>query len=736
VAQNAASGGRENAISGGRGARAIPAGLRKIIQGLLMGGIGTVLALALWLPGALDRFEAGTWDLRARLFAKPGKATSSVVTILLDQKSLEWGKKENGLSWPWPREVIGAIADFCGRAGAKALVLDVFYTEPSVYGVSDDQAFAAAIGKNARIVAAMNFGSEQSTDKTWPVDDSRPPLRIIGLQDWIREDHPRQLDFPLAEFPIPEVFKSANILANAYLAPDPVDGVHRRGPLFNTFDGRVVPSEALAAYAAGKPGPHTFSIRRGELALDDVRIPIDSEGRTILRYRGPSKSHKALTAAAIVQADVQIQNGEKSAVDMALLRDKYVFFGYSAPGLSELKPSPMNGQYPGVEVHATMLDNILSGDFMRPWPLAPTILLLLLLCIGAAMAASAASGAGVTAVIYVLFIPVAPALGLAAYALGFWLQMVALELGVVFSLVGSSLASYATEGQQKRYLKGAFRQYLSPTVIEELIAHPERLTLGGERRELTIFFSDVQGFTTISEALSPEDLTALLNEYLTAMVDIIQEEGGTIDKFEGDAIIAFWNAPLSQDDHAVRGVRAALRCQARLAEMRPSIHARIGKNMFMRVGMNTGAAVVGNMGSKTRFDYTMLGDQVNLSARLEGINKQFGTFFMVSASTVEKIAGAYPARELSRVAVVGRKEPVTVYEPMLPEEFAARRPSLEVFGRGLKEFYAGRFADAEQIFEGIASVDPPAASYAKKCRLLAASPLEAGWNGVWVMTEK
>jgi adenylate cyclase len=170
--------------------------------------------------------------------------------------------------------------------------------------------------------------------------------------------------------------------------------------------------------------------------------------------------------------------------------------------------------------------------------------------------------------------------------------------------------------------------------------------------------------------------------------------------------------------------------------MRPAIHARIGKDMLMRVGMNTGPAVVGNMGSKTRFDYTMLGDQVNLSARLEGINKQFGTYFMVSAATVEKIAGAFPVRELSRVAVVGRKEPVTVYEPMFPEEFAARRPTLEVFDRGLKEFYAGRFAEAERVFEGIASMDPPAASYETKCRQLAAGPLEAGWNGVWVMTEK
>ena len=369
-----------------------------------------------------------------------------------------------------------------------------------------------------------------------------------------------------------------------------------------------------------------------------------------------------------------------------------------------------------------MLDNLLSGDFMRSVSLVPTLALLLLLCLGAGIAISSVKRAGVSAVMYVVFIPLAPALSIGAYALGYWLQMVVLELGVVFSLVGSSLVSYATEGRQKRYIKGAFSQYLSPTVIEELIAHPERLTLGGERRELTIFFSDVQGFTTISEALSPEDLTALLNEYLTAMVDIIQEEGGTIDKFEGDAIIAFWNAPLSQDDHAVRGVRAALRCQAKLAEMRPAIRARIGKDMFMRVGMNTGQAVVGNMGSKTRFDYTMLGDQVNLSARLEGINKQFGTYFMISGATVEKIGGAFPVRELSRVAVVGRREPVTVFEPMLPEQYAARKPTLEIFDRGLKEFYAGRFTDAERIFEGIASVDPPAADYAKKCRAACRGP--------------
>jgi adenylate cyclase len=718
------------------GHREVSGGLRKLIQGALIGTAGAALVFGIWLIGALNGFEARTWDLRARLLARPGKATSQVATILLDQKSLEWGRKENALSWPWPREVYTAVADFCARGGAKALVLDVFFIEPSVYGVSDDEAMGNAVAKNGRVVIAMNFGSAQATEKSWPADYPRPPLVVSGLEDWVRRAGPKTLVYPMAEFPVPELWKTASLLANADIAPDPSDRVYRRGALFSMFDGRVVPAEALAAYLAGNPGPRVISVSPGHLTVDGREVPIDGEGRAILRYRGPSATHMALTAAAVVQADLQIQEGAEPALKPDVVKDKFVFYGYSAPGLFDLKPSPMRGDYPGVEIHATMLDNLLSGDFMRPVPVGMTILLLLLLCIGAGLSGTAVTGAGRSALIYAAFIPLAPVLGIAAYALGYWLQVVALELGAVISLVGGSLVTYATEGQQKRYIKGAFKQYLSPAVIDELIAHPERLRLGGERRELTIFFSDVQGFTGISEALTPEDLTALLNEYLTAMVDIIQEEGGTIDKFEGDAIIAFWNAPLTLEDHAVRGVRAALRCQAKLAEMRPGIRARIGKDMRMRIGMNTGPAVVGNMGSKTRFDYTMLGDQVNLSARLEGINKQFGTYTMISRAVVDKLAGAFPVRELSRVAVVGRKEPVVVFEPMLPPEFAARRAGLEVFGRGLQEFYAGRFAEAEGIFAGIAAEDPAAASYARKCRELAGAPHAEKWNGVWVMTEK
>jgi adenylate cyclase len=713
-------------------------GGRKALQGALIGLAGAALALALGVPGLLDSFEGRTWDWRVRLLARPGKATPEIVLILLDQQSLDWGEEANGLSWPWPRELPGLIADFCRRAGAKALALDVAYFEDSPVGPSDDERFGSAVAENGRVVGAVFLGRDKAGTTRWPAGTPEPQLSINGLKRWLQDIGPQgrqALALPYASFPIPELVASARVLANVYQNPDP-DGVYRRGQLFNLFDGRALPSLALGAYLAGNPGSHSAELGRGRLKIDGRVVSIDAKGRVLLRFRGPSQTHQVYNAAEVLQSELRILEGGEPTIDLAALKDKYVFFGYTAVGLYDLRTSPVAGTYPGVEIYATMLDNMLSGDFLRPMPWAASVLLILILSAGAGLAGSYASTARTGALVYVGFLPLAPALSLAAYAAGWWLPLLATELGVVLTLVGSSLVNYATEGRQKRYIKTAFKQYLSPTVIEQLIAHPERLKLGGERRELSIFFSDLQGFTSLSEMLTPEELTALLNEYLSAMTDIIQEEGGTIDKYEGDAIIAFWNAPLEQADHAVRAVRAALRCQAQLAAMRPGFKARVGKELFMRVGLNSGPAVVGNMGSRTRFDYTMLGDAVNLAARLEGVNKQFRTYTMVSAATVERIGGAYPVRELARVAVVGRKEPVTVYEPLLPEIHAARRPLLEAFAEALAAFYAGRFEEAERLFERTAAEDPPAAAYADKCRELRASPPGQTWNGVWLMTSK
>jgi adenylate cyclase len=337
---------------------------------------------------------------------------------------------------------------------------------------------------------------------------------------------------------------------------------------------------------------------------------------------------------------------------------------------------------------------------------------------------------------YVFFLGLPVALCFAAYRLGYWLPLVVQETAVAVTLVSAGLIYYTTEGRQKAYIKNAFKQYLSPDVIEELIAHPERLKLGGERKTLSVFFSDLEGFTSLSEGLDPEELTNLLNTYLSAMTDIIHEEGGTVDKYEGDAIIAFWNAPLEQPDHATRCVRAALKCQAKLAQMRPDFYQSLNKNLNMRTGINTGQAVVGNMGSKSRFDYTMIGDAVKLAARLEGINKQFGTYTLISQATKEQIAGAFPTREISRVEVVGRREPVVVYEPLLPEEITAEKQDImDKFAAALKLFYEGNFEKAKNLFAEIAAKDAAARAYVLKCEELITEP-PANWQGVWVVTQK
>ncbi|MDO8784680.1 MAG: adenylate/guanylate cyclase domain-containing protein [Syntrophales bacterium] len=708
--------------------------VKKLWLGMLAGIIGSALAFTLWFPGWLDIWEAKTWDWRVNLMARPGQATGKIRIILLDQNSLDWAKKENGLAWPWPREVYNTIISFCRRSGAKALAFDVLYTEPSKYGVDDDRSFGSAIAGFNRFVGSVFLGQTTGSERKWPGHVPEPGFKVQGLNEWLAATGADDISFTRAAFPIPEVATSAAVLANVHLNPDP-DGVYRRARLFSIFDGRFVPSLALGAYLSANPET-TMRIARGAFSVGARKLPIDEEGMVILNFRGASGTHRSYSASSVIQSELRILGGEQPTIrDRDAFRDCYVFFGFSAPGLFDLRTAPVSGVYPGVEIYATILDNLVSCDFIRPTPLLISVLVTIILTLLAGALISYFSGILKSSLVYVFFITLPVFLCLAAYFQGFWLPLVVQEVGIAITLLSGGIIYYSTEGRQKLFIKNAFKQYLSPAIIEELIEHPERLKLGGERQVLSIFFSDLEGFTGISEGMEPEELTTLLNDYLSAMTDIIHEEGGTVDKYEGDAIIAFWNAPLKQSDHARRSVCAALRCQAKLAERRQLFRERTGKDLNMRIGINTGTAVVGNMGSRTRFDYTMLGDAVNLASRLEGINKQFGTYTIISQSTFELMEGAFPVRELSRAAVVGRKEPVRIYEPMFPEEFSVRKEDLTVFSAGLEAFYEGQFARAESIFAEIKDRDPAAAAYYTKCRFFNDNPPE-DWQGVWVVTTK
>jgi adenylate cyclase len=696
--------------------------------------IGALLALFFWHEGWLNSWEAKTWDWRVRIMAEKGRATDDICLILLDQNSLDWGKEINGWPWPWPREVYGVIIDYCKRNGAKALAMDVLYTEPSGYGAQDDATLGKAMAEFGKVCGVLFLGDQNGSHLKWPESFPTPKFKVAGMEDQLQPSYLDQFIYPRASFPIPEVVGNVAMLCNTHLEPDP-DGVYRRIKPFGIFDGRHLPVMGLGCFLTGS-GESDVQFTGAGLQIGRFNIPLDSKGDAVLRFRPHWKSYKAYSAAAVIQSELQIREGKVPIIrDGAIFKDKYVFFGFSAPGLYDLRPSPVSGVYPGVGIHATFLDNLLSNDFIRHAPLWVALLLACVLSFVCAASVSYTTRIISVVAFPVLMMPLPVLLSLIAYGKGYWLPVMVSEVAGGVSVFLGLAMKYATEGRQKRFIKSAFNQYLSPAVIDQIIAHPERLCLGGERRMLTIFFSDLQGFTTISESLSPDGLAHLLNQYLTAMTDIIIELGGTVDKYEGDAIIAFWNAPLEIPGHARQCVEAALKCQEKLAHMRPDFFARIGHDLHMRIGMNTGYAIVGNFGSHTKFDYTMLGDSVNLASRLEGINKEFGTYTMISEFTRSELGDAFAAREIGQVAVVGRKAPVTVYEPMRREAYESRKEIYTAFVQGLVFFYEGRFDRAHEIFSTYAHEDPPAKAYAAKCRELIKNP-PSQWDGVWRMTQK
>ncbi|MHC1726469.1 MAG: CHASE2 domain-containing protein [Syntrophobacteraceae bacterium] len=718
---------------------------RKFLEGMLIGLAAALAALSIWRMGFLDRWEYATWAWRAQYFAGPGPSTDRIKLILLDQASLDWGKKQ-GLSWPWPREVYAPLIDFCSRHGAKAVIFDVIYSEPSPYAVSDDRALAEAVCRAPAFVGSLCLYSDGGYSTSWPEGISnRLSLRIENLEEF-GGSRGKEIAMASASFPITEVASCATILGNVMETSD-VDGVFRRVSLFRTFDGRVVPSLGLAAFGAGSPevrnnppGSPTRQeclgrIEAGRLEIGGRSIPLDSNGRMILRFRGPAGTYQSFNAADIIESELLAGAGAKETIqNTGSFKDAYVFFGFTAPGLLDLRPTPLSNVSPGTEIHATLLDNMLTGDFLRDphWVTAALSTLLLALFTALAVVMLAKRAWHSVMAFSVLF-PLPAALGFAFYPLGIWWPVIVQETAVLSALMGAIVVNYATEGRQKAFFRRAFSQYLSPAVIQRLVDDPSQLKLGGERRELTIFFSDLEGFSSFSERLPPDTLTRLLNDYLSDMTDIILDEGGTLDKYEGDAIIAFWNAPLAQPDHAERACRATLRCQQRLAGRREEFRNRTGTLLRARVGINTGEVTVGNMGSSKRFDYTVLGDAANLASRLEGANKAFGTYTMISEATWQKTNSKFAGRQIGLIRVVGRSNPVRVFEPR-GDTTDADLAAVEQFERGLSLCFEKKWLEALKEFRNLPD-DPVAVVYAEQCRKLLEDP-SMDWDCVWNLTSK
>jgi len=665
-------------------------------------GVGILFALLL-NGGVMRNLEAVTYDARCRMSKAPELADRKVVIIALNESSLE---SMDWIGWPWPREIWADLAGFLADQGAKALFFDITFETSSMYGAYEDSLFGAQASRLPTVFIANLF-----------LDSAAAPIPDDALfqMETVSREGPL---YPSARFPVAEISSGATAFASPLVQADP-DGVVRRVPLFFRTPGGMVPSPglALALISSGE----TPSIADGRLHLGSRSVPVSDDGTFIPQFMGPRGTYTTLGADEVFEMMMQGDAGQ-------VFDDAVVLVGYTAVDLFDLKPTPFSANFPGVEVHATVYDNLMTGRGIgRPNPLVPiAVTVLLAMAIGTVMlvvhsvGGSIAAGAvlilGYAGAVFVLF------------KNGVWMDAAApLSAGVTALLSGAVEANFRAN-RQKKFLRSAFGQYLSPEVVAQVVKNPSVLTLGGERRVMTAFFSDVQGFTSISEKLEPEGLVTLLNHYLTAMTDIILKWGGTVDKFEGDAIVAFWGAPVPMTDHAERACRAAMECQAAHEALNGQLEQLGFPRLTTRIGLSTGPMVVGNMGSEKRFDYTIMGDSVNLASRLEGVNKVYGTRLLVSGSTKEA-APAIQFLKLDSVRVVGQTKPVELYTPFetLPEWSAS-------YGHALDTYVRGDLAGALPMFRAIDH--PAAANMAARCENLLREGPSRQWDGVWNLSSK
>jgi adenylate cyclase len=554
--------------------------------------------------------------------------------------------------------------------------------------------------------------------------------------------------FNKATLPIPSLVQATAALGSITFTPDD-DGVSRAvwptmryAPLGATEMVEVWGLSTAAALVSGADLDLIVEHGRPTLRVDGRVIPLDDEGRMVLRFHGGEGVYRQYNFASVLRSAKLTERGlPVSTARPSDFRGKTVIIGATAAGLLDLRATPMGGVLPGYLIQATALDNLLQGNpIWRVTPTTRAAIVLTLAVAAGALAMIRATRLGILSVLAIAIIYIAIA-AWAYGARGIWLDVVAPLAGVAFAWAGATGYAYVTEGRERRFLRDAFSRYLAPDVVEALVAQPGRLSLGGETRELTIMFADVAGFTTLAEGRAPSEVVSLMNECFEELTGVIQRHGGTVDKFIGDAVMAFWNAPVLQSDHAARAMLAGRELLDAVDRVNASWVDRKLPELGMRVGLATGPAVVGNVGSQTKFNYTVMGDTVNLASRLEGAAKVYGTLSLIADTVVNAAgSGGIPVRELDRLRVKGKAEAVTVYEILRDHgnDFTYAE-AMRGYAKALETYRAGAFAEAAQQFDAVLLLVPgdgPSLEMKERCLAYMAAPPPPGWRGDHVLTSK
>ena len=623
-----------------------------VAAALLAGGLGTL--------SIFRNIELDTYDRRVAATARPAAPADRLSLVLIDNDSLRRMEPLVG-RWPWPRLVHATVIDYLAAAGAKVIAYDVLFAERDIRkfmvadtewtGEESDAALVESTRKAGNVVHIAEAASAELIDPSREVaiDLTAPALNVKLAAPTCVQHRPRMTP------PFPALAQASRAIGHSLLILDADGPVRRVAPVVQVGE-RTVPSLSLAAITvAGATAAPAVSVDQGQCAA-------------LVPWRGPAENangQPTFTSYSfydVFRAQQQVYEGQKPDVDPALFEDRIVIVGVNADGLHEVFTTPFPaGEINGPEVHANMTDALLANRAIVRSPAWITVALTLAGA-GVVGVAGLYLGAWLTGAVALTAAALLVWQSLVWFARGFSIPVTIPALAIVFAFVGDLAWKYVVEGREKRKVKKLFSRYVSKDVFDQLVANPSLAALGGARRRMTVLFSDIRGFTTMSEKGSPEEVVSRLNELFTRMVGVVFEHRGTVDKFVGDMVMALYSAPLDDDEHADHAVQTALAMIRTLKEMNQEWQAQGKPTLDIGIGINTGEMVAGNIGSDTIMSYTVIGDAVNLGARLESLNKDFGTRIIISESTRAELKGRYDIHPLGEVVVKGKTKPVAIFE--------------------------------------------------------------------------
>lgn len=619
-----------------------------------MGALCAVVALGI---SQLDTFLGAEWllhDTFTRSIAARRDPDPQVVIVAVSDEAIRNLAAVGFGRPPYSREVYAEVIRELRRAGAAVIAFDIAFPEEDLSHPEGDREFAKALGEpGAPVILAADTGANfPSTNggpfahALWQIDGAPDPVGAL--------------------LPLP-AFATAAGIGTIHLASTRSAVIHRYR-LADRVHGAFIASLALESARAFLHLPRMGQWKSDRFDFGPMRIPIDAQGTFAIRWQ---RRYDQRDAAIFISLDKVIVatdpvgaglSPEKLAAFERQFQNKIVLIGYTGLGVPDQRATPLSAFAAGLEIHANAISNLVRGTFNRD--ARPTSFALLVLAIAALVGAvihgtrsqwwSAAIAVGTLAAWI--------AAGYVALTRGIIVHAVSGATSILLTYVAVTVIKFTAEQRQTAVLRATFGRYVSPQILDHILAHPESVHLGGERRDLTILFSDIRGFTTISEASEPEIVVEMLNEYLTRMVEILLEHGGTLDKFIGDAVMGFWNAPARDPDHPRHAVQCAIVMIEETARLRAQWEAAGKPAIRIGIGINTGDAVVGNIGAEKVFGYTVIGDAVNLASRLEGKNKDYGTEIIISEFTKARIGDGFETVYLDEVKVKGKEQAVRIYE--------------------------------------------------------------------------